>query len=39
MLEEIECSVGCIEEIAKHDDMKVISEPYCWEFNEEGNLW
>ncbi|MCF0137339.1 MAG: hypothetical protein HUJ66_03130 [Oscillospiraceae bacterium] len=39
MLEEIECSVGCLEEIAKHDDMEVISEPYSWEFNEEDNLW
>lgn len=39
MLEEIECSVGCLDEIAKHDDMEVISEPYSWEFNEEGDLW
>lgn len=39
MLEEIECSVSCLEEIAKHDDMEVISEPYAWEFNEEDNLW
>ena len=39
MLEEIECSVGCLEEIAKHDDMEVISEPYHWEFNAEGDLW
>ncbi len=39
MLEEIECSVGCLEEIALHDDMEVISEPYSWVFNEEGNLW
>jgi hypothetical protein len=26
MLEEIECSVGCLDEIAKHDDMEVVSE-------------
>jgi hypothetical protein len=39
MLEEIECSVGCLDEIAKHDDMEVVSEPYSWKFNEEGNLW
>ena len=39
MLEEIECSVACLDEIAKHDDMEVVSDPYKWEFNEEGNLW
>ena len=39
MLEEIECSVACLDEIAKHDDMEVVSDPYHWEFNEEGNLW
>ncbi len=39
MLEEIECSVGCLEEIAEHDDMQVISEPYGWIFDENGNLW
>lgn len=39
MLEEIECSVGCLDEIAKHPDMEVISDPYPWTFNDEGNLW
>lgn len=39
MLEEIECSVGCLEEISKHDDMEVVSEPYLWDFDEEDNLW
>ena len=39
MLEEIECSVGCLDEIAKHTDIEVISEPYDWEFNEAGDLW
>ena len=39
MLEEIECSVSCLEEIAKHNDIEVISEPYYWEFNENGDLW
>ena len=39
MLEEIECSVGCLEEIEKHEDMEVISEPYFWHFNDEDNLW
>ena len=39
MLEEIECSVACLDEIAKHDDMEVVSDPYKWEFNEEGDLW
>lgn len=38
MLEDIECSVGCLEEIAKHDDIEVMSEPYDWKFDEEGNL-
>lgn len=39
MLEEIECSVGCLEEIRKHPDMEVLSTPFNWQFNEEGNLW
>ena len=39
MLEEIECSIGCLDEIAKHPDMEVISDPYPWTFNDEGNLW
>ena len=39
MLEEIECSVSCLEEIARHEDMEVISEPYYWQFNEQGDLW
>jgi len=39
MLEEIECSVGCLDEIEKRDDMEVISAPYNWIFNDEGNLW
>lgn len=38
-LEEIECSVSCLDEIAKHDDMEVISEPYSWKFNENDDLW
>jgi len=39
MLEDIECSVGCMEEIAAHEDMEIVSEPYAWSFNEEGNFW
>lgn len=39
MLEDIECSVSLLDEIAKHDDMEVTSEPYGWSFDEEGNLF
>jgi len=28
-----------LDEIAKHDDMEVISEPYSWKFNENDDLW
>lgn len=38
-LEDIECSVSCIDEIKKHPDMTITSEPYDWTFNEEDNLW
>ena len=38
-LENIECSVSCIPEIQKHDDMEICSDPYEWQFNEEDNLW
>ncbi len=38
-LEEIECSVAYLDEIAARDDMEVISEPYDWNFNEDGDLW
>ena len=38
-LEDIECSVACIDEIKKHDDMKILSKPYTWIFNDEDNLW
>lgn len=38
-LSEIECSVGCLPDVEKHDDMEVISEPYEWRFNEQDDLW
>lgn len=38
-LENIECSVSCIPEIQKHDDMEICSDPYSWTFNEDDNLW
>lgn len=39
MLEEIECSVGCINDIENTADIEVISEPYEWSFNADGDLW
>lgn len=38
-LENIECSVSCIDEIKQHDDMEICSAPYTWQFNDEDNLW
>jgi hypothetical protein len=39
MLEEIEYSVGCMEDIAMRNDMEIISEPYAWSFNDKENFW
>lgn len=39
LLEEIECSVACLDEISAHSDMQVLSEPYSLTFNPAGNLW
>ena len=38
-LEDIECSVSCLEDIKNDPDMTVTSEPFTWKFNEEDNLW
>ena len=37
-LGEIEISLPMLEEAKKHPDIEVISEPYDWEFDEEGYL-
>ena len=38
-LEDIECSLSCLEDIKNDPDMTVTSEPFTWKFNEEDNLW
>ena len=38
-LQEILCSVGCLDEIAERSDMEVVSSPEDWAFNADGNLW
>lgn len=38
-LDEIEVSIGMLEEVRKSDFFDVLSEPYSWTFNAEGNLW
>lgn len=38
-LEDIECSVSCLEDIKQQDGMTVTSQPFTWTFNEEDNLW
>ena len=38
-LEEIEVSVSMLEQVKKNPRLEILSEPYDWEFNEEGNLW
>ena len=38
-LDEIEVSVGMLDDVSNPDMFEVMSEPYNWTFNEEGNLW
>ena len=38
-LEDIECSVSCLEDIKNDPDMTITSEPFTWKFNKEDNLW
>jgi hypothetical protein len=38
-LGEIEISLSLLEEAEKHPDIEVISEPYEWTFDHEGNLF
>jgi hypothetical protein len=38
-LGEIEISLSLLEEAMKHTDIEVISEPYDWSFDNEGNLF
>ncbi len=38
-LEEIEISEGMLEEAIHNDHVRVVSEPYEWTFNEQGDLW
>lgn len=38
-LDEIEVSVGMLDDVNNPDMFEVMSEPYNWTFNEEGNLW
>ena len=38
-MQEILCSVGCLDEIAGRSDMEIVSSPEDWVFNAEGNLW
>src|SRR5690625_4552023 len=37
-LGEIEISLPLLEEAKKHPDIEIVSEPYDWEFDEEGFL-
>lgn len=37
-LGEIEISVNLLDEARRHPDVEVLSEPYEWVFDEEGNL-
>lgn len=37
-LGEIEISVNLLEEARKHPDIDILTEPYEWQFNSEGNL-
>ncbi|KJS84467.1 MAG: hypothetical protein JM58_10645 [Peptococcaceae bacterium BICA1-8] len=37
-LGEIEISEAMLEEVKKHEDIEIISEPYEWQFDENGNL-
>lgn len=39
LLEEIEVSEAMLPEVKKNPALEVLSEPYEWNFNEEGNLW
>ena len=38
-LEEIEISESMLEEAIHNDHVRVVSEPYEWAFNEQGDLW
>lgn len=38
-LEYIEVSVSMLEQVKNNPRLEILSEPYDWEFNEEGNLW
>jgi hypothetical protein len=38
-IEEIEVSEAMILEVMTNPDLELVSEPYEWEFNENGNLW
>lgn len=38
-LEYIEISVSMLDLVKDNPRLEVISEPYDWKFNEEGNLW
>jgi len=37
-LGEIEISVNMLEEARRHPDIEILTEPYDWEFDEQGNL-
>lgn len=38
-LGEIEISVTLLDEADKHSDIKILSDPYRWKFDTEGNLF
>jgi hypothetical protein len=38
-LGEIEISVNLLEEARRHSDIEIVSEPFDWSFNDEGNLF
>jgi len=38
-LEEIEISESMLDEAMRTDHVRVVSEPYEWAFNEQGDLW
>jgi hypothetical protein len=37
-LGEIEISVNMLDEARRHPDIEILSEPYHWQFDDEGNL-
>lgn len=38
-LEQIEISEGMVEDALSNEHVRIVSKPYAWAFNENGDLW